>query len=102
VLGAARGQGRLAVARELWDALRRGGDYRESTEELTPLRGDPLAAVPVTVAALATLIRPAMWQYFAGGAVGAYSLTPDGWDQLTSAWREAGGVRPGREEHAAG
>jgi ATP-grasp domain len=102
VLGAARGQGRLAVARELWDALSRGGDYRESTEELTPLRGDPLAAVPVTVAALATLIRPAMWQYFAGGAVGAYSLTPGGWNQLTSAWREAGGACSGHDEGAAG
>jgi hypothetical protein len=78
------------------------GTRRGSTEELTPPRGDPLAAVPVTVAALATLIRPAMWRHFAGGAVGAYSLTPDGWDQLTSAWREAGGVRPGPEEHAAG
>jgi len=102
VLGAAQRGGRLAVARELRDALSGAGDYRGSTEELTPPRGDPLAAVPVTVAALATLIRPAMWRHFAGGAVGAYSLTPDGWDQLTSAWREAGGVRPGREEHAAG
>jgi len=82
------------VARELRDALNRGGDYRGSTEELTPLRGDPLAAAPVIVAALATLIRPTMWRHFAGGAVGAYSLTPDGWDQLISVWRAAGRVRP--------
>ena len=102
VLGASREEGRLAVARQLWDALRRGGDYRDSAEELTPLRGDPLAAVPVTVAALATLIRPAMWRYFAGGAVGAYSLTPGGWHQLTSAWREAGGAYPRHDEGAAG
>jgi len=102
VLGAAQRGGRLAVAGELGNALSRAGDYRGSAEELTPLRGEPLAAVPVTVAALATLIRPEMWRHFTGGAVGAYSLTPDGWDQLTSAWREAGGVRPGLDEGAAG
>jgi hypothetical protein len=90
------------VARELRDALSRAGDYRDSAEELTPLRRDPLSAVPVTVAALATLIRPEMWRHFTGGAVGAYSLSPDGWDQLTSAWREAGGVRPGLDEGATG
>jgi hypothetical protein len=90
VLGAAEQGGRLAVARELRDALTRCGDYRGSTEELTPLRGDLRAAVPVTAAALATLVRPAMWRRFAGGAVSAYSLTPGGWHELTSASQEAG------------
>ena len=71
-------------------------------EELTPLHGDPLAAVPVTVAAVATLIRPAMWRQFSGGAVGAYALTPDAWRRLTSVSREAGSVHPGHGEGAAG
>ena len=102
LLGAAKQGGRPAVARELWDALRRRGDYRASTEELTPLHGDPLAAVPVTVAALATLIRPAMWRQFSGGAVGAYALTPDAWSQLTSKFGDAGGDHPGPGGGAAG
>ena len=102
LLGAAQQGGRLAVARELWDALRRGGDYRASAEELTPLHGDPLAAVPATVAAVATLIRPTMWRQFSGGAVGAYALTPDAWRQLTSVFGEAGSVHPGHGEGAAG
>jgi hypothetical protein len=53
-------------------------------------RGDLRAAAPVTAAALATLVRPALWRHFAGGAVSAYSLTPSGWHELTWAWREAG------------
>jgi hypothetical protein len=102
LLGAAEQGGRLAVGRELWDALRRGGDYRGSTEELTPLRGDPLGAAPVAIAALATVIRPATWRQFSGGAVGAYSLTPEAWRQLTSARRAAKSVHAGPGEGAAG
>jgi len=90
------------VARELRDALARCGDYRGSTEELTPLRGDLRAAVPVTAAALATLVWPATWQRFAGGAVSAYSLTPGGWLELTSAWRKARAATPGTMRGAAG
>jgi biotin carboxylase len=46
VLGAAENNGRRGVAGELLTAGRRRGAYRDSAEELTPVRGDPRAALP--------------------------------------------------------
>jgi predicted ATP-grasp superfamily ATP-dependent carboligase len=85
VLGAAQQGGRRDVARELVRAVLHRGEYRGSREELTPGRGDPLAPLPVTVTALATLIRPAAWRHFVGGSAGAYSLTPAAWRQILQA-----------------
>jgi hypothetical protein len=85
VLGAAQQGGRRDVARELVHAVLHRGEYRGSREELTPGRGDPLAPLPVTVTALATLIRPAAWRHFVGGSAGAYSLTPAAWRQILQA-----------------
>jgi predicted ATP-grasp superfamily ATP-dependent carboligase len=83
VLGAAqRGGGRRGIARELAAALTHRGPYAGSTEELTPLGGDPLAAIPVAAAALATLAHPASWRLFTDGAVSAYALTPTAWKQI--------------------
>jgi hypothetical protein len=83
VLGAgANGRGRRGAVAEILAALARAGSYRGSAEELTPVRGDPLAAVPVLVAALALLIRPALWRRLSGGAVADYALTPAGWRSL--------------------
>jgi hypothetical protein len=90
VLGAAQQGGRRDVARELTRAVLHRGEYRGSREELTPGRGDPLAPLPVTVTALATLIRPAAWRHFVGGSAGAYSLTPAAWSELTRAWAGTG------------
>jgi hypothetical protein len=59
---------------ELLSALAHTGQYRGSAEELTPVRGDPAAALPV----LAMLIRPALWRWFASGSVAGYALTPAG------------------------
>jgi hypothetical protein len=84
VLGAAQHGGRRDIARELGNALARRGDYRGSREELTPGRGDPLAALPVALIAAATLAWPAAGQHFTGGSVGAYSLTPAAWEALTT------------------
>ena len=39
---------RLAVLREVCAALRHRGDCKNSVEELTPLRGDPIAALPLS------------------------------------------------------
>ena len=72
------------IARELGNALAGRGDYRASREELTPGGGDWLAALPVVLAAAATLARPAAWQRFTSGSVGAYSLTPAAWHALTA------------------
>jgi hypothetical protein len=83
VLGAAQHDGtRRAVARELWQAARRSGPYAGSTEELTPVAGDPRAALPLMVAAGATLIDPRNWSRFAGNSVSNYAISPTGWDEL--------------------
>ncbi len=83
ILGAAQhGGGRRGIARELAAALTHRGPYAGSTEELTPLRGDPLAAIPVVAAALATLTHPASWKLFTDSAVSAYALTPTAWKQI--------------------
>lgn len=84
VLGAAQHGGRRQIACELGKALTRRGDYRASREELTPGRGDPLAALAVAAAAAATLARPAAWRWFTGGSTGAYSLTAAAWGELTA------------------
>ena len=85
ILAAARDHGRRGVLTELRDAMAHRGDYLGSGEELTPLRGDPAAVLPVAVAAAAALARPAAWRSFASGSVAAYSLTPSAWRQLTAA-----------------
>jgi len=86
VLGAAQsGRGRAGVARELLSAATRSGPYTGSTEELTPVAGDPLAAVPVAAAALACLLRPSLERLFTSKAVSGYALTPQGWHDLQAA-----------------
>jgi biotin carboxylase len=84
VLGAAQHDGRRRdIARQLWAALSRHDRYRASAEELTPLRHDPLTIVPVAVAAVATLIRPATWRHLTSSSVSAYALTPAAWHDIT-------------------
>ena len=83
VLGAAQRTGRRGpVAAELLAAAGRSGAYWGSTEELTLLAGDPLASIPIAMAAVATLVQPATWQWFVGGSVRNYSISPEGWRQL--------------------
>jgi biotin carboxylase len=83
VLGAAAGgRGRRGAAAEILAALAHAGSYQGSAEELTPVRGDPLAALPVVAAALAVLVRPALWRRLSAGAIADYALTPAGWARL--------------------
>jgi biotin carboxylase len=82
LLGAAQHGQRREVARELLEAAAARGTYRGSREELTPAGGDLLAALPVAVAALATLIQPSSWRHLAGGSVNRYSLSPAAWEEL--------------------
>lgn len=84
ILGAAP-RGRRAVWRELADASRGRAAYAGSVEELTPLRRDPLAAVPVAAAAAATLAWPRTWRWFVDGAVERWALTPAGWSEILDA-----------------
>lgn len=84
VLGAAQhDRTRRAIARELVQGVARRGPYAGSHEELTPLHGDPIAAVPVLAATVATLVRPALHRRFTSGAVDAYALTPAAWRRIT-------------------
>jgi hypothetical protein len=83
VLGAAQfGRGRKGVARELVEAARRSGSYMDSVEELTPLRHDLRAAIPVIVASGFTVLRPPTWRFFSSGAVENYALSPKGWSAI--------------------
>jgi len=87
ILGAAEHHGsRKAIAQELVRALRRRGEYAGALEELTPVSGDPIAAVPVVAAAVFTLAQPSLWRFFHSGAVGPYALTPEAWNQILSAY----------------
>ncbi|MGO9422106.1 hypothetical protein [Roseiarcus sp.] len=83
ILGAAERTGsRRAVLSEALDAFLLSGAYLGSQEELTPIAGDPLAAVPVLAACLATIVHPSLWRKFYGGAVGAYAVTPQAWTAI--------------------
>jgi hypothetical protein len=83
LLGAAQqGRGRRGVASELSHAWGHGGAYRDSTEELTPVARDPKTLLPAAAAAVATLIAPRTWSWFATGSVANYALTPEGWEQI--------------------
>ena len=86
ILGAAEHHGvRGAVIREAFDAIFARGDYASSAEELTPVMGDPVAAVPVVAALIASVIHPPLWQKFHSGAVGPYAVTPEAWDEILAA-----------------
>jgi hypothetical protein len=52
---------------------------------LTPVGGDPVAAIPVVVATLATLIEPSLWRRFYTGATGPYALTAEAWRKIIAA-----------------
>lgn len=86
ILGAAEQHGaRGTVIREAFDAIFARGDYASSVEELTPVAGDPVAAVPVVAALVASLIHPPLWRKFYAGAVGPYAVTPEAWDEILAA-----------------
>jgi hypothetical protein len=90
ILGAAqRHESRVAVLRELVRALRRRGEYAHAVEELTPISGDPIAVAPAAMATVATLLWPRLWRLFHSGAVEAYSLTPEAWDEILSVESDA-------------
>ncbi len=80
-----QGRGRRGVACELVAAARHRGDYADSVEEMTPWRGDRRSAIPLVMASVATLVRPAAWQWFSTGSVAAYALTPAGWAEILAA-----------------
>jgi glutathione synthase/RimK-type ligase-like ATP-grasp enzyme len=85
-MGAAeQGRGRRGIATELWQAARHRASYAGSTEELAPVRGDWRAAIPLTMIATATLVRPKASEWFSSGSVSNYALTPTGWRMIRAA-----------------
>ena len=85
ILGVAEQTGtRRAVMREALDAFFLRGAYSGSKEELTPISGDPIAAVPVLAAFVATIVHPPLWRKFHGGAVGTYAVTPQAWKEIVA------------------
>jgi hypothetical protein len=57
---------------------------RGTAEELTPVHGDPAAAVPVAAVTAAMLAHPRFGGRVAGGAVANYALTPAAWQEIVS------------------
>jgi hypothetical protein len=53
------------------------GAYRESREELTPVRWDWLSAIPLIVTALWLLMRPAAVYYLPKRGWGSHLLNPE-------------------------
>ena len=85
ILGAAeQGGTRRAILHEAKEAILSRGEYAESIEELTPVIGDPVAAIPVAAALTAALLYPPLWRRFHRGAVGPYALTQDAWQQIVA------------------
>lgn len=83
ILGAAQRQGtRHAIVGEAYAAMFSRGVYSGSQEELTPLVGDPIAALPVAAALSTTLLRPRLWRIFHAGAVGPYAVTEQAWNAI--------------------
>ena len=81
VLGAAQhGRGRRGSRR----AASRGpktDDYRDSTEELHPLAGDPARSFPWPWPPPPPC-QAGSWSWFASGSVSNYALTAQGWQQI--------------------
>jgi hypothetical protein len=58
------------------------GDYEASSEELTPLAGDPIAAASLAAMVTALITVPGLHSRLIGGSVASYALTPAGWLRL--------------------
>jgi hypothetical protein len=90
ILGAAEfTRSRRAVVREIWATAAKLGDYANSVEELTLVRGDPIAALPVLAAAVLTFAWPPAGRLFERAAVGWYALTPAAWAQIVASANDA-------------
>ena len=95
VLGAAAGRRpRRAVLHELGGMLTHNGDYRGSTEELTPPAHDWRTLAPVVIAATSVLVHPGSWRRFSSSASSNYALSPEGWRQLIAVRSARGGDTP--------
>lgn len=80
LLGAGQHLGsRRAVLAEVVAAARNRGPYRCSCEELTPIRGDIVAAIPLAATISSLMASPKLRRSFASTAIANYALTPAAW-----------------------
>jgi hypothetical protein len=71
---ASRGGTRRDILGECWQLLKASGPYAGSTEELTPVRLDWLAAVPLAMTAALMLASPRLAMELVRGGFGAHLL----------------------------
>ncbi|KIW29762.1 uncharacterized protein PV07_05551 [Cladophialophora immunda] len=78
--------GRFALLLEIFTALLGLGEYANSTEELTPVRDDPLSAVFLCVfTSLVLLGGGRVAKYLDKSSVSNYALSPSGWEAILKA-----------------
>jgi glutathione synthase/RimK-type ligase-like ATP-grasp enzyme len=95
LLAAAQRTGsRRAVAHEALAAIAHRDDYRDSTEELTPLHGDWRGTAPTVLAAVACLGSPRLHRRFVDGSTSAYALGQTAWESLLAPAAIAPDVTP--------
>ena len=81
---AARGGTRRELLRECWRLTSGSQPYAGSREELTPVRLDWLATVPLTMTAMLLLARPSAASRLARGGFGAHLLSRESIRQIES------------------
>ena len=78
LLGCAIREGRRSsLLRECWLLLTNRGAYRDSREELTPVRWDWMSIIPLIVTALWLLVRPSAAIYLPEKGWGSHLLNPE-------------------------
>ena len=92
-----RDQRRSNLLRECWLLLTHRGAYRDSREELTPVRLDWLSAIPLIFTALWLLVRPAV-AYDLPKRWGSHLLNPESIRKISNSRQAfgAGSVVPWR------
>ena len=77
LLGCAlRGATRRELVRDCWHIMAGSGPYADSTEELTPVRLDPISAVPLALIAVTLLAAPKLAPTLVRSGWGAHLLDP--------------------------
>ncbi|MET0483349.1 MAG: hypothetical protein ABWZ27_10605 [Aestuariivirgaceae bacterium] len=81
---AARTRSRIEILKTVGWLVGSAGPFVGSREELTPLRLDPLSAIPATTTALLLLARPALATTLPQRGIGRHLLTPESVARITS------------------
>jgi hypothetical protein len=99
---AGRGGSRLQLVSEATHAVFKRGVYKDSQEDLTPLKKDWQSLIPLALVGLRLLINPARAQQIAGRAVSTYALTPMAVEKINSLESRSGERSAQKKIGAAG